>query len=65
MRSIMVYAYLTWEYEPDAHLLQLQRLQNRVLRVTDNFKRRKHFREMNVAFRINYAYNFVTKLCRK
>jgi hypothetical protein len=34
IRSVMSYACLTWEYEADAHLLKLQRLQNRVLRAT-------------------------------
>jgi hypothetical protein len=42
IRSIMTYACPTWEYAADAHLLKLQRLQNRVLRLleilTDSYK---------------------------
>jgi hypothetical protein len=37
----MVYGSLTWMYVPDAHLLKLQRLQNRVLGAGGNFDRRK------------------------
>jgi hypothetical protein len=32
IRSIMIYACPTWEFAADAHLMKLQRLQNRILR---------------------------------
>jgi hypothetical protein len=49
----------------DAHLLKLQRIRNRVPRVIGNLKRRTLVREMYVAFKIPYVYNYVTKLFRK
>jgi hypothetical protein len=60
----MTYACSTWEYEADGHLLNLQRLQKRFLRVTGNLDRLTLVREMHVAFKIPYVYNCITKLCR-
>jgi hypothetical protein len=37
MRSVMTYACPAWEFVAECHLLQLQRLQNKVLRTTANF----------------------------
>jgi hypothetical protein len=48
-RSVIKYACPSWEYAVDAHLLKLQRLQNRVLRTTENLDRRTLIREMHVA----------------
>jgi hypothetical protein len=48
----------------DAHLLKLQRLQNRVIRAIGNLDRRTLVREMHVAFKIPYVYDHITKLCR-
>jgi hypothetical protein len=39
IRSIMTYACPTWEFAADTHLMKLQRLQNRVLRVIGNLDR--------------------------
>jgi hypothetical protein len=64
IRSVMTYACPTWEYAADAHLLKLERLQNRVLRATGNLDRRTMVCEMHVAFKIPYACNYITKLCR-
>jgi hypothetical protein len=36
LRSVMTYACPSWEYATDAHILKLQRLQNRVLRAIRN-----------------------------
>jgi hypothetical protein len=60
----MTYACPTWAYAADSHLLELQRLQNRVLRPLGNLYRRTPVRELHVAFKIPYAYDCITKLCR-
>jgi hypothetical protein len=56
IRSAMTYACPTWEYAVDAHLLKLQRLQNRVLGAVGNIHRCTPVRELHVAFKIQYAY---------
>jgi hypothetical protein len=61
----MVYACPTWEHAADAHILKLQRLQNRVLRAIDNFDRRTPVREMHVALKIPYVFHHITILCRR
>jgi hypothetical protein len=55
----------TWKYAANAHLMKLQRLQNRVLRAIGNSDRRTPVREMHVAFEIPYGYDYITKLYRK
>jgi hypothetical protein len=61
----MIYACPVWEFVADTHLLKLQRLQNKVLRTIGNFPRRIQVRDLHVAFKIPYVYDFVTKLCRQ
>jgi hypothetical protein len=53
----MIYACPTWEYAADAHLLKLQRysLPGRRIQV----------RDLHVAFKIHYAYDYLIKLWRK
>jgi hypothetical protein len=63
-RSIIVYAYPTWEYAAGAHLLKLQPLENRVLRAIGNRGRRMLVRDVHVAFKSPYVYAYITKLCR-
>jgi hypothetical protein len=41
----MTYACPSWEFEADNHLLNLQRLQNKVLRIIGNFPRRTLVRD--------------------
>jgi hypothetical protein len=60
----MTYACPTWEYATDAHLLKLQHLHNRVLRAIGNLDRRTPVRELHLAFKIPYVYDYITKLCR-
>jgi hypothetical protein len=60
----MTYACPAWEYAADVHLVNLQRLQNRVLRAIGNLDRRTMVCEMHVAFKIPYVYDCITKLCR-
>jgi hypothetical protein len=43
--------------------LKLQRLQNKVIRTTDHFPRRTPTRELHMALKITYVYDFATKLC--
>jgi hypothetical protein len=62
--SVTTYTCPTWEYAADTHLLKLQRLQNRVLRAIVNLDRPTPVREMHVAFKISYVYDYITKLCR-
>jgi hypothetical protein len=62
--SVTPYACPTWENAADVRPLKLQRLQNRVLRATGNRDRRTLVRELHVAFKIPYVYDYITKLCR-
>jgi hypothetical protein len=59
----MTYASPAWEFSADAHLLKLQRLQNKVLRTIGNFPRRTPVRELHKAFNIPYIYDYITQLC--
>jgi hypothetical protein len=61
----MTYACPICEFVADTHLLKLQRLQNKVLRTIVNFPRRTPVRDLHVAFKIPYVYEFITKLCRQ
>jgi hypothetical protein len=61
----MTYSCPTWEFEADTHLMKLQRLQNRVLRAIGNLDRRTHFRDLHLAFKIPYVYDYKIKLCRR
>jgi hypothetical protein len=65
IRSKMTYACPPWESAADTHLLKLQRLQNKVLRVIGGLPRRTPIRYMHAEFQLPYVYDFVTKLCRK
>jgi hypothetical protein len=61
----MTYACPNWEFAADTHLLNLQCLQNKVFRTTGNFPSRTPVHEMHTAFKIPYAYDYITKLCRQ
>jgi hypothetical protein len=56
----MTYARPDWEFEADTHLLKLQRLRNRVLRITGKFPRNTPVRNMHVAFQIPYVYDYIS-----
>jgi hypothetical protein len=60
----MTYAYRTWEYAADGHLLKLQRLQNRVLGAIGDLDRCTPVRELHVAIEIPYLYDYIDILCR-
>jgi hypothetical protein len=57
----MTYACPTWEFAADTHLMRLQRLQNRVLRAIGNLDRRTLVRDLHLAFKIPYVYDYITK----
>jgi hypothetical protein len=42
------------------HLMKLQRLQKKVLRTIGNFPRRTPVREMHIAFKLPYVYDYIT-----
>jgi hypothetical protein len=60
----MTYARPTWEYDPEASLLILQRMQNRVLCATGNLGICTPVRELHVVFKIPYMYDYIAELCR-
>jgi hypothetical protein len=59
----MTYACPAWELAADNHVLKLQRLQNKVLRTIENFPRRTPVRDLHIAFKLPYIYDYKTKLC--
>jgi hypothetical protein len=65
IRSKLTYACPTWELAAGRHLLKLQRLQNKVFRITGGLPRRTSTRYMHRTFQIPYVYDFITKSCRK
>jgi hypothetical protein len=44
---------------------KLQHLQNKVLRTIGNVPRRTSVRDLHMAFKIPYVYDYITKLCRQ
>jgi hypothetical protein len=63
----MTYAYPAWGFAADNHLLKLQHLQNKVLRTIENFPRCTSVRDLHMAFKLPYAYDYtrITKLCKQ
>jgi hypothetical protein len=59
IRSVTTYACPAWEYAAESHLLELQRLQNRVLHITGNIPRCTSVRDMHVALQIPYVYDCI------
>jgi hypothetical protein len=60
----MTYSRPTWEYAADAHFLQLQGLQVKILGIIGNLDKCTAVRELHVAFKISYVYDYRTKSCR-
>jgi hypothetical protein len=65
IRFKMTYAWPAWESATNNHLMKLQCLQNKILRVTGSLPRRTPNHNMHVAFQIPCVYDFITKTCRK
>jgi hypothetical protein len=61
----MTYACPAWECAAENNPLNLQRLQNKVLRTIGIFPRRTPVREIHMAFKLTYIYDCITKLCRQ
>jgi hypothetical protein len=45
--------------------VKLQHLQNKVLRTIGNLPRSIPVRDLHMAFKIPYVYDYITKLCRQ
>jgi hypothetical protein len=45
--------------------MKVQRLQKRVLRAIGKLDRRTLVRDLHLAFKIPYVYDYITKLCRR
>jgi hypothetical protein len=65
IRSKMNYACPTWKSAADNHLMKLQRLQNKVLRVIGGLPRRIPTHYLHRTLQISYVYDFIKKSCRK
>jgi hypothetical protein len=61
----MTYASPAWEFAADTHLMKLQHLQNKVLRTIGKLPKSTPIRELHMAFKIPYVYDYITKLCRQ
>jgi hypothetical protein len=61
----MTYICPTWETAANTHLMKLQRVQNRILRVIGDFARRTQIQNMHRELQIPYVYDFITKNCKK
>jgi hypothetical protein len=61
----MTYAYLTWEFAAESHLLKFQRLENKVLCTIENFPKFTPVRDLHIAFKLPYIYDYITKLYRQ
>jgi hypothetical protein len=63
--NIKTYACPAWEFSADNRTLKLQRLQNKVLRTIGNCPKRTSVRDLHIAFKLSYVYDYITKLCRQ
>jgi hypothetical protein len=61
----MTYACPAWESAAVSHLMKLQRLQNKVLRVIVGLPRPTPRRDIHAELHVPYEYDFITKMCRK
>jgi hypothetical protein len=62
----MTYACFAWQFAADnPFFLKLQRLQNEVFHTLGSFSSRTPIRNLHVAFKIPYVYDFNIKLCRQ
>jgi hypothetical protein len=49
----------------NTNLIKLQSLKNKVLRTIGNFPRSTPVRELHMALKLPYVYDYITKLCRQ
>jgi hypothetical protein len=64
-RSGLVDACPIWQNMADPHLLKVQHLQDRVLRALGVLDRGTPVRDLKVALRIPYLYDYIILLCKK
>jgi hypothetical protein len=57
----VTYACPAWEFAADNHLLKLQGVQNKVLRTIGYFPRRTPIRDLHMALKLPYIYDYTTK----
>jgi hypothetical protein len=50
---------------PRLEVRELQRLQNKVLRTIGNILRCTPVRDLHMAFKLPYLYDYITKLCKQ
>jgi hypothetical protein len=62
IRSVMTYACPAWELAADTHPLKLQRLQNKVHRITGNFPMCTPVRNVHTAFNLAHVYDLYNKI---
>jgi hypothetical protein len=62
IRLVMIYACPALEFAADTHLLNLQRLQNKVLHTIGTFLKCTLVHELDMAFQVPYIYDYITKL---
>jgi hypothetical protein len=60
----MTYAGPAWEFAAHTHLTQLQGLQNKVLRTTGSYPQCTPDRDLHMAFKLQFVYDYLTKLRR-
>jgi hypothetical protein len=60
----MTYVCPAWEFAADKYLLKLQLLQNKLLRTICNYPRHTPVRDLHMAFKLPYIYDYITELCR-
>jgi hypothetical protein len=65
LRKALVSSCPSWEIAAGTYLLQLQRLQNKILRTIGNFPRCTPVRDLRTVFNLPYVYSYKTKLCRQ
>jgi hypothetical protein len=65
MRSVIICSYPASELAAGTYPLKLQGLQNTVLRTIGKFPRCTQVRDLHTAFNLPYAYDYITKLCRR
>jgi hypothetical protein len=61
----MTYVCPTWDFSGVTFLMNLQRLQNRVFRAIGKLNRPTPVRDLYLASKITYMYDYITKLCRR
>jgi hypothetical protein len=61
----VTYVCPAWAFVADSHLLKLQRLQNNILCVIDNFPRCTPVRDLHMTFKLPHLHYYITKLCRQ